>query len=46
VEKHDIKVSQFGASYVTRQQCSRHQKVLITMEHYLRVEIFFITIDK
>jgi len=45
-EKHAIEVSNFGASYVARQGRSRHQKDHITMEHYLRVEIFFITIDK
>nr|KYP70421.1 hypothetical protein KK1_009638 [Cajanus cajan] len=45
-EKHDIEVPQFSASYVARQGRSRHQKDHITVEHYLRVEIFFVTIDK
>ena len=45
-EKHDIEVPNFRASYVARQGRSHHQKDHITMEHYLRVEIFFVTIDK
>jgi len=44
-EKHDIEVPNFGASYVARQG-PRHQKDHITVEHYFRVEIFFVTIDK
>ena len=35
----------FGASYVARQGHSRHQKDHIIVEHYLRVEIFFVTIN-
>jgi len=45
-KKYDIEVPNFGASYVARQGRSHHQKDHITMEHYLRVEIFFVTIDK
>jgi len=45
-EKHDIEVPNFGASYVARQGRSRHQRNHITVEHYLRVKIFFVTIDK
>ena len=36
----------FGASYVARQGRSRHQKDHIIVEHYFKVEIFFVTIDK
>ena len=43
-EKHDIEVPHFGASYIARQGCSCHQKDHITVEYYLRVEIFFVTI--
>jgi len=45
-EKHDIEVPNFGVSNVARQVRSRHQKNHITVEHYLRVEIFFVIIDK
>lgn len=45
-EKHDIKVPQFNAPYVARQGHSHHQKDNITIDHYFRVEVFFITIDK
>ena len=36
----------FGASYVARQRRSRHQKDHIIVEHYFKVEILFVTIDK
>ena len=36
----------FGASYVARPGRSQHQKDHTTMEHYLRVEIFVVTIAK
>ncbi|RDY09162.1 hypothetical protein CR513_06514, partial [Mucuna pruriens] len=39
-------VPQFNAPYVARQRHSHHQKEHITIEHYFRVKVFFITIDK
>ena len=45
-EKHDIDGPNFGPSYIARQGCPCHQKYHITAEHYLRVEKFFVTIDK
>ncbi|XP_029149740.1 uncharacterized protein [Arachis hypogaea] len=45
-EQHDILIPDLTASYVARQGRSRHQKDHITVEHYFRVEIFLVTIDK
>ncbi|XLU30292.1 hypothetical protein S245_066358, partial [Arachis hypogaea] len=45
-EQHDILISDLTASYVARQGRSRHQKDHIRVEHYFRVEIFLVTIDK
>ncbi|XP_057734390.1 uncharacterized protein LOC130949770 [Arachis stenosperma] len=39
-EQHDILIPDLTASYVARQGRSHHQKDLITVEHYFRVEIF------
>ncbi|XP_029149696.1 uncharacterized protein [Arachis hypogaea] len=45
-EQHDILIPDLTASYVARQGRSRHQKYNITVEHYFRVEIFVVTINK
>ncbi|XP_057745643.1 uncharacterized protein LOC130963557 [Arachis stenosperma] len=45
-EQHDILIPDLTASYVARQGRLRHQKDHITVEHYFRVEIFLVTIDK
>ncbi|XP_029154506.1 uncharacterized protein [Arachis hypogaea] len=45
-EQHDILIPDLTASYVARQGRSRHKKDHITVEHYFRVEIFLVTIDK
>jgi len=47
--EHDIDIPYFNSTYVVHHDHSQHKKdhvIVLIVEHYFRVNIFFITVDK